>query len=56
MYINKCTNSSKCNLPLFDENVSNLCSAKLKSTLVDNSDEKVLMMSSEIKIHYIACI
>ena len=36
MYLKKCTNHSKHNLPRFDENFANLCTAKLKSTLVDN--------------------
>ena len=35
MYLNKCTNTSKCTLPGFDENFSNLCTSKLKYTLVD---------------------
>ena len=35
MYINKNTNPSKVNLPSFDENFVNLCTEKLKSTLVD---------------------
>ena len=37
MYLNKCTNPSKCTLPGLDENFSNLCTEKLKSTLVDLS-------------------
>ena len=36
IYINRCTNLSKCTLPGFAENFSNLCTAKLKSALVDN--------------------
>ena len=35
MYLKKCTKPSKCTLPGFDENFSNLCTAKQKSTLVD---------------------
>ena len=34
MYLNRCTNTSKCNLPGFDENFANLCTEKLKSALV----------------------
>ena len=36
MYLNKVTNSSKFTLPGFYENFANLCTAKLKSTLVYN--------------------
>ena len=36
IYINKYTNPSKFTLPGFSENFANLCTAKLKSTLVEN--------------------
>ena len=36
MYLNRWTNTSKCNLPGFAENFANLCTAKLKSTILDN--------------------
>ena len=35
MYFNKCTNPSKSTIPGFYKNISNLCTAKLKSTIVD---------------------
>ena len=34
--VEKLTNNSKCTLPGFDENFANLCTEKLKPTLVDN--------------------
>ena len=36
IYLNICINPSKCTLPVFAENFANLCTEKLKSTLVDN--------------------
>ena len=36
MYINKCINPSKFNLPGFAESFTNLFTANLKSTFVDN--------------------
>ena len=36
MYLNKCINTSECTLPGFAETFANLCTEKLKSTLVDN--------------------
>ena len=36
MYLNKRTNPSKCTLPGLVDNFANLCTAKLKSNLVDN--------------------
>ena len=35
MYLNKCTKPSKCTLPGFDKNFSNLCATKLKYNLVE---------------------
>ena len=34
MYLKKCTNPSKYTLPGFDENVSNLCTAKIRPTII----------------------
>ena len=39
MYLNKCTKSSKYTLPGFDETFANLCTAKLKPTLVYNKQK-----------------
>ena len=36
IYLNKCIKPSKCKLPVFYEHISNLCTAKHKSTLVDD--------------------
>ena len=36
MYLNRCINTSKCTLPGLAENFANLCTAKIKYTLVDN--------------------
>ena len=36
MYLNRCTKPSKYTLPGFDDNFANLCTAKLKSNIVDN--------------------
>ena len=38
MYLNRCTNPSKFTLPGFDGNFANLCTAKLKLTLIDNTE------------------
>ena len=35
MYIDKCTNPSEFTLPGFDKNFDNLCTEKLKYTIVD---------------------
>ena len=45
MYINICTNPSKCTLPGFSEIFANLCTAKLKSTLVDNKQINELIQA-----------
>ena len=36
IYLNTFTKPSKCTLPVFDENLASLCTAKHKSTLVEN--------------------
>ena len=38
MYLNKCNNTSKFTLPVFDENFANLYSAKFKYTFVYNKE------------------